>query len=273
MSVATKADGTLASRQEFDPWGSVHSGNVAETTLDYTGQWRDDTGLLFYNARYYDPAIGRFISADTIVPGSGPLTVSPSDATASEMWRKSGGGTGNPQELNRYSYVNNNPIKNTDPTGHCIGPVIIFCIAAAASAATEAATIVGAIVVGGFVIAGSWIAGDELRKAHAATVNPGKPLTSDEEKLIKRIGSVPKWLEQHPDLEEEAKAVQNGETLQEGMDHVGEAEQQVSMLDKAIKHLEKVQKSRDSEGQDAINQALEQARRFRQQLKDILYPK
>ena len=112
VSVATRADGTLSSRQEFDPWGSVHSGNVAETTLDYTGQWRDDTGLLFYNARYYDPAIGRFISADTIVPGSGPLTVTPNDAVAQGMWAKSGGGTANPQELNRYSYVNNNPVKN-----------------------------------------------------------------------------------------------------------------------------------------------------------------
>ena len=36
-SVATQADGTLASRQEFGPWGSVRTGNVAETTLDYTG--------------------------------------------------------------------------------------------------------------------------------------------------------------------------------------------------------------------------------------------
>ena len=86
VSVATRADGTLSSRQEFDPWGSVHSGNVAETTLDYTGQRRDDTGLLFYNARFYDPAIGRFIRADTIAPH-----------------RES------PQSRNRYTYVLNNP--------------------------------------------------------------------------------------------------------------------------------------------------------------------
>ncbi len=49
---------------------------------------------MYYGARYYDPAIGRFISADTIVPN-------PAD----------------PQTLNRYSYVNNNPILYTDPTG------------------------------------------------------------------------------------------------------------------------------------------------------------
>jgi RHS repeat-associated protein len=40
------------------------------TTREYTGQQRDDTGLLFYNARYYDPVLGRFVSPDTIVPGT-----------------------------------------------------------------------------------------------------------------------------------------------------------------------------------------------------------
>jgi RHS repeat-associated protein len=53
------------------------------------------TGLLYYGARYYDPALGRFISADTVVPGAG-----------------------NPQNLNRYAYVRNNPLRYTDPTGH-----------------------------------------------------------------------------------------------------------------------------------------------------------
>jgi len=46
-------------------------------------------------ARWYDPVIGRFISADTIVPEPN-----------------------NPQALNRYAYVYNNPIQYTDPTGH-----------------------------------------------------------------------------------------------------------------------------------------------------------
>jgi RHS repeat-associated protein len=54
----------------------------------------DNTGLYYYGARYYDASIGRFISADTVVQNFG-----------------------NPQTLNRYSYVANNPLKYTDPSG------------------------------------------------------------------------------------------------------------------------------------------------------------
>ena len=49
---------------------------------------------MYYGARFYDGALGRFISPDTIVPEPG-----------------------NPQALNRYSYVLNNPLRYTDPTG------------------------------------------------------------------------------------------------------------------------------------------------------------
>jgi RHS repeat-associated protein len=62
----------------------------------YTDQELDaENGLYNYNARLYDPFIGRFISPDTIVPQ--PF---------------------NPQSLNRYSYVLNNPLIYTDPSGH-----------------------------------------------------------------------------------------------------------------------------------------------------------
>jgi RHS repeat-associated protein len=118
VSATTNAAGTLLSSQRFDPWGKVITGGIAQTKRNYTGQYLDATGLLFYNARYYDPGIGRFVSADSIVPGAGSLTLSPHDAVASGAWGKPSGGTGNPQDLNRYSYARNNPVRNTDPTGH-----------------------------------------------------------------------------------------------------------------------------------------------------------
>jgi RHS repeat-associated protein len=66
------------------------------TSYRFTGQREDATiGLYFYNARYYDASLGRFVQADSIVPNPG-----------------------NPQSLNRYSYVVGNPLKYTDPSGH-----------------------------------------------------------------------------------------------------------------------------------------------------------
>jgi RHS repeat-associated protein len=62
------------------------------------GQRKETFGLLDYNARYYNPRIGKFISADTLVPD-------PS----------------NPQAFNRYGYAYNNPIRFNDPTGHDCG--------------------------------------------------------------------------------------------------------------------------------------------------------
>jgi uncharacterized protein RhaS with RHS repeats len=50
---------------------------------------------MYYGARYYDPVVGVFIQADTIVPQPG-----------------------NPQSLNRYAYTLNNPLRYRDPSGH-----------------------------------------------------------------------------------------------------------------------------------------------------------
>jgi RHS repeat-associated protein len=70
VSVATNGSGAVVSQQSFDPWGKVRSGSVAQTELNYTGQRLDMTGLLYYHARMYDPVLGRFASADSVVPGS-----------------------------------------------------------------------------------------------------------------------------------------------------------------------------------------------------------
>lgn len=52
VSVVTDNDRRVLSRQDDTPWGEVRAGGVAQTTLDYTGQRRDGTGLLYYGARY-----------------------------------------------------------------------------------------------------------------------------------------------------------------------------------------------------------------------------
>lgn len=154
ISVNTTTGGALGNQQEFDPWDKVRSGGISQTSRNYTGQILDDTGLLFYNARYYDPGIGRFVSADTIVPGNAsgsmdgiavkPLTVDFHEGgflskvngeSKFAFWfqldeedRQGAGspwGPANAQALNRYSYVLNNPQKYTDPSGHAFVPARI----------------------------------------------------------------------------------------------------------------------------------------------------
>ncbi len=98
--ITYKADGSGMSRQFYYPFGGIRNPGgapVVDTDVGFTGQRLDETtGLMFYQARYYDPLTARFISADTIVPS-----------------------LLNPQDLNRYSYVRNNPVNYTDPSGNC----------------------------------------------------------------------------------------------------------------------------------------------------------
>ena len=97
-SVVTSDNGTLLESLKYYSFGETRSISGLETTDKlFTGQRLDGTGLYYYNARYYDPTIGRFISPDTIIP-------SPS----------------NPQSFNRYTYCLNNPLKYIDPSGHDI---------------------------------------------------------------------------------------------------------------------------------------------------------
>lgn len=80
-------------------YGRERASNLASLPTDYTftGQRQDNTGLVYMNARYYDPELGQFISPDTLVP----------DATGVF-------------DYNRYMYARGNPMKYNDPDGHCL---------------------------------------------------------------------------------------------------------------------------------------------------------
>ncbi len=105
ISVITDANGAVLERLRFDVFGApvdpatgaaLAGFGATNTNRGYTGHEMDaSTGLVNMNARLYDPVLGRFISADTVVPAAG-----------------------NMQAYNRYAYVLNNPLAYTDPTGH-----------------------------------------------------------------------------------------------------------------------------------------------------------
>jgi RHS repeat-associated protein len=97
VSVVTDGAGAKVYTANYHPFGDTSQAIGAKRTeWGFTGQRRDEgTGLYYYNARYYDPTMGRFITPDTIVQD-------PYD----------------PQYLNRYTYCRNNPVNLIDPTGH-----------------------------------------------------------------------------------------------------------------------------------------------------------
>ena len=105
----TDASGNVQTRYSFDAWGKRRDVSwtaylagvpalwqTALTTRGYTGHEQlDEVGLIHMNGRVYDPQLGRFLSADPFVQDASNL-----------------------QALNPYSYVQNNPLSFTDPTGH-----------------------------------------------------------------------------------------------------------------------------------------------------------
>jgi RHS repeat-associated protein len=88
-SVVSDNGGASVSTIKYTPFGETRSFSGKDVTdKKFTGQRLDGTGLYYYDARYYDPLIGRFISPDTIIPNPA-----------------------NPQSFNRYSYCLNNPLR------------------------------------------------------------------------------------------------------------------------------------------------------------------
>jgi RHS repeat-associated protein len=68
-SLTTDAAGALVARVLYYPYGETrYTEGTLQTDYGYTGQRQEDIGLYDYVARFYDPALGRFVSADTIVP-------------------------------------------------------------------------------------------------------------------------------------------------------------------------------------------------------------
>ncbi|MBL4827138.1 MAG: VCBS repeat-containing protein, partial [Spongiibacteraceae bacterium] len=110
LDVITNELGEIQEQYAFDPWGKRRSAlswaqltqpqlvsfDHSLTTRGFTGhEMLDEVGLIHMNGRVYDPKLGRFLQADPIIDG-----------------------VTNTQGYNRYSYLHNNPLNATDPTGY-----------------------------------------------------------------------------------------------------------------------------------------------------------
>jgi RHS repeat-associated protein len=98
----TKLDKSLYDNLDYQPFGEQTAGDTG-TTHKFTGKERDpESGLDNFGARYYGSSLGRFMTPDWAArPTTVPYAV-----------------FGDPQSLNLYNYVRNDPLSRIDPDGH-----------------------------------------------------------------------------------------------------------------------------------------------------------
>ena len=87
--------GSLVGTASYEAFGATRASSGASSLFGFTGEPTDATGLVYLRARTLDPATGRFLSADSVIPNA-PGT----------------------SGYNLYAYAGNDPTTWTDPTGH-----------------------------------------------------------------------------------------------------------------------------------------------------------
>ncbi|NMC13259.1 MAG: RHS repeat-associated core domain-containing protein [Chloroflexi bacterium] len=93
----TNFTGEVVLARAYDPYGNLVENNAYDgvtTVYGYAGEYTDTSGMVYLRARYYSPVQGRFVSRD--------------------VWE---GDYNNPLSLNKWGYVEGNPINYTDPSG------------------------------------------------------------------------------------------------------------------------------------------------------------
>jgi len=91
----TSSAGAVTATSSYDAFGTIRAQTGTPMGFGFTGEPTDATGLLYLRARTLDPAIARFLQADSVRPGA-PGTVG----------------------YNLYAYATNGPTTWTDPSGH-----------------------------------------------------------------------------------------------------------------------------------------------------------
>jgi len=113
-ATVTNLDGLPVWKADYDPFGETIN-EEGDSKIKYNSKEEDQTGLLYYGSRYYNPKTGRFITADTV---KGDIL--------------------DTQSQNLYVYVQNNPMMYIDPTGN----QLIAAAGAYATAASQDPTLI-----------------------------------------------------------------------------------------------------------------------------------
>jgi RHS repeat-associated protein len=171
--LVTGADGAVLERPLHRPFGDAvpGTGGAAGAPFGYTGQRHEPAlGLYDYGARFYDPALGRFLQPDEALPD-------PFDPTS----------------LHRYAYVRHDPLRRIDPSGRSSFLGVIFGAVIGALASASGSTeglddFLAATATFGFGAPGvglAWNARDGL----ALSFGPGLNASFFSEAFRRKIGA------------------------------------------------------------------------------------
>jgi RHS repeat-associated protein len=174
----TDSSGVAQTQYSFDPFGgATTTGTASSNSFKFTGREDDGTGLLFYRARYYSPALQRFISEDPIEFNGG--------------------------DTNLYAYVANSPTGFTDPSGTSLLSRVIIRIFKQAGKMTRQVNKINKKKVMDEVRKGADEAGEhcvvEVKGSKEAVEKVGRELSTDGQLRTKPDGTV--W-EKHGDYPE-----------------------------------------------------------------------
>ena len=105
-NIVTNESGAVVQTLDYYPYGGtrISVSTLTNEKRKFIGQFSDDSGLSYLNARYYSSDRGQFISQDPVFLGLGV------DNRTAQVLQ-------DPQQLNSYSYARNNPITGKDPNG------------------------------------------------------------------------------------------------------------------------------------------------------------
>jgi RHS repeat-associated protein len=123
----TDNTGAVQTEYTYESFGKTTAAGASNSSsYQYTGRENDGTGLYYYRARYYHPALQRFISEDPIEFAGG--------------------------DVNFYAYVGGNPINYGDPTGE-VAPLALALpyVVPALGALGKAAVYVGTAGLAGYL--------------------------------------------------------------------------------------------------------------------------
>jgi RHS repeat-associated protein len=150
-----------------------------------TGKERDtETGLDYFGARYFSGAQGRFTSPDEfpggiVDPFTGQEISQPGPLPYADIT--------DPQTLNKYAYVRNNPLRYTDPDGHCTD--VLTCgiaIGEAAAAFGGYVTAAAGGALGGLAV---YLASPAVGGSGGPSPNPGHYFAESVDNSIKMSGN------------------------------------------------------------------------------------